>query len=120
MPDEPDQISTADNLTGLRFEQILLSVEKQLRSKLEQARRESDHSLTIGERAEAEVRQTLRGYLPSGFSIGHGFIYDAYGDGSRQTDLIIANPDHPLSFPDDKAGTYVVDGVSAAGEVKAV
>ncbi len=39
-------------------------------------------------------------------------VYDAYGDGSRQTDVIITNPDHPLSFPEDKSGTYVVDGVS--------
>ena len=108
------------NRTGLRFEKILMTVEQDLRSSLERARLESDHSLTIGEQAEAAVRAALRGYLPTGFGMGHGFVYDAYGDGSRQTDLIIANPDHPLSFPDDKAGTYVVDGVSAAGEVKAV
>ena len=40
----------------------------------------------------------LRGYLPSGFGVGHGFVYDAYGDGSRQTDVIITNPDHPLTY----------------------
>jgi hypothetical protein len=38
-------------------------------------------------------------------------VYDAYGDGSRQADVVITNPDHPLSFPVDKSGTYVVDGV---------
>jgi hypothetical protein len=62
----------------------------------------------------------LRGYLPSGFGVGHGFVYDAYGDGSRQTDVIITNPDHPLTYPEDKAGPHVVDGVAAAGEVKAM
>lgn len=108
------------NLTGLRFEKILTNVERDLMSALERARLESDHSLTIGEQAEIAVRTTLRSYVPSGYGSGHGFVYDAYGDGSKQTDVVITNPDHPLSFPDDKAGTYVVDGVSAAGEVKAV
>jgi hypothetical protein len=105
-----------DNLTGLRFEKVLATVEQDLRSALDKGRLESDHSLTIGEQAEAAVRAALGGYLPSGFGIGHGFVYDAYGDGSRQTDVIITNPDHPLSFPEDRSGTYVVDGVSAAAK----
>lgn len=110
----------ATNLTGLRFEKILMVVERDLQSALERARLESGHGPSIGDRAEAAVRTALRDFLPSGFSVGHGHVYDAYGDGSRQTDLVITNPDHPLSFPDDKAGTYVVDGVAAAGEVKSV
>jgi hypothetical protein len=48
-----------------------------------------------------------------------GHVYDAYGDRSRQTDVVITNPEHPLSFPEGRSGTYLVDGVSAAGEVKA-
>lgn len=106
--------------TGLRFESILVNIEKGLRLELERARLETDHNLTVGEQAEAAVRAALRGYLPNGFSVGHGKVYDAYGDRSRQTDVIIANPDHPLSYPEEeKNGIYVVDGLSAAGEVKA-
>jgi hypothetical protein len=105
--------------TGLRFETILTNAEQSIRLDLDKARLESNHSLTIGEQTEAAVRTTLRGYLPASYSVGHGHIYDAYGDGSQQTDLVITNPDHPLSFPEDRAGTYVVDGVAAAGEVKA-
>ena len=108
------------NVTGLRFEQILMIVEQDLRSALRKAQLESNHSLTIGEQAEAAVRAILRGYLPSGFGVGHGHIYDAYGDSSRQTDVIVTNPDHPLSYPEDKAGPHVVDGVAAACEVKAM
>ena len=104
---------------GLRFEKILMTVEQDLRSSLNRAKLESNHKLTIGEQAEAAVREMLRTYLPSGFGVGHGHVYDAYGDGSRQTDVIITNPDHPLSYPDDKSGPHVVDGVAAAGEVKA-
>lgn len=106
-------------LTGLRFESILMNAEQGLQLALDKARLESDHGLTIGEQAETAVRTVLRGYLPSGYAVGHGHVYDAYGDGSKETDVIITNPDHPLSFPEDRAGTYVVDGVSAAGEVKA-
>ncbi|OCB60083.1 hypothetical protein A5722_02360 [Mycobacterium vulneris] len=110
----------ATNLTGLRFEKILMVVERDLQSALDKARLESGHGPSVGDRAEAAVRTALRSFLPSGFGVGHGHVYDAYGDGSRQTDVIITNPDHPLSFPVDTAGTYVVDGVAAAGEVKSV
>jgi hypothetical protein len=43
------------------------------------------------------TRETLRGFMPSSFGVGHGFIYDAYGDGTKQTDLIITNPENPLA-----------------------
>jgi len=56
------------------------------------------------------VRKGLRGFLPTSFGVGNGFIYDAYGDGTKQTDFIITNPDNPLAYPDDEPGTYVVDG----------
>lgn len=107
------------SLTGLRFHGILANVELELQTALARARLESNHGTTIGDGAEDAVRATLRSYLPSGYSVGKGLVYDAYGDGSRQTDVVITNPDHPLSFPEGKSGTYVVDGVAAAGEVKA-
>lgn len=103
---------------ALRFHKILSTVEQELQNALAKARLESDHCTTIGDGAEEAVRNTLRSYLPSGYSVGKGIVYDAFGDGSRQTDVVITNPDHPLSFPDGKSGTYVVDGVAAAGEVK--
>ncbi|MDW5614229.1 MULTISPECIES: DUF6602 domain-containing protein [Mycolicibacterium] len=103
----------------LRFHSLLATVEKELQTALAKARLESDHGTTIGDGAEEAVRNTLRTYLPSGYGVGKGIVYDAFGDGSRQTDVVIASPDHPLSFPEGKSGTYVVDGVAAAGEVKA-
>jgi hypothetical protein len=105
--------------SGLRFESLLTNAEQTIRLDLDKARLESDHSLTIGEQTEAAVRATLARYLPATYGVGHGHVYDAYGDGSQQTDVVIANADHPLTFPEDRAGTYVVDGVAAAGEVKA-
>ncbi|MGP4058361.1 DUF6602 domain-containing protein [Mycobacterium sp. 4D054] len=105
--------------TGLRFESILVNAEQSLRLELDRARLESDHSLSVGEQAEHAVRDMLRTLVPAGYGVGSGHIYDAYGDRSRQTDVVITNPEHPLSFPEGRAGTYLVDGVSAAGEVKA-
>lgn len=107
------------SLAGLRFHGILKNVEQELQTTLAKAKLESDHSLTVGEQAEIAVRGTLRAYLPSGYGVGHGHVYDAYGDGSRQTDVVVTDPEHPLSFPEGRSGTYVVDGVAAAGEVKA-
>lgn len=109
----------ATNLTGLRFENILINAEQSLRLALDKARLESDHGLSIGEQAETAVRDMLRSLLPAGYSVGAGHVYDAYGDRSKQTDVVITNPEHPLSFPEGRAGTYLVDGLYAAGEVKA-
>lgn len=108
------------NRIGTRFEKILVEVEKQLLSELAKARAETDHSATIGARAEAEVRRALRQFLPTGFGVGHGKVYDAFGDGTAQTDLIVTTADHPFTFPVDEPGWYVIDGVAAVGEVKAV
>ena len=108
------------NVFGTRFERILDPIEKQLQLELAKARAETDHNLTVGERVEAEFRRTLGKFLPSGFGVGHGKIYDAYGDSSRQTDVIITSPEHPFTFPDDQAGWYLVEGVAAVAEVKSV
>jgi hypothetical protein len=116
---KPADQQTGKFRTGLRFETILTNAEQSIRLDLDKARLESNHSLTIGEQTEAAVRKALRGYVPASFSVGHGHIYDAYGDGSQQTDVVITNADHPLTFPEDRSGTYLVDGVAAAGEVKA-
>jgi Domain of unknown function (DUF6602) len=96
----------ATNLTGLRFEKILINAEQSLRLALDKARLESDHGLSIGEQAETAVRDMLRSLLPAGYSVGAGHVYDAYGDRSKQTDVVITNPEHPLSFPEGRAGTY--------------
>lgn len=104
----------------LRFHSILGTVEQELQTALTKARQESDHGTTVGDGAEEAVRATLRRYLPSGYGVGKGIVYDAFGDGSRQTDVVITNPDHPLSFPQETSGTYRVDGVAAAGEVKSL
>jgi len=101
-----------------KFQELLVPIEARLRATLDAVRIETNHAPTIGAKCEAAVRKKLRGFLPPGFGFGHGFIYDGYGDGTRQTDFIITNPDNPLTYPDDEPGTYIVDGVSAAGALE--
>lgn len=125
-PEDAQQRGTAGDqpapamAISLKFENLLVPIEQRLRLKLDEARGETNHAPTVGAKLETAVRKELSGFLPSSFSVGHGFIYDAYGDVTKQTDLIITNPDNPLTYPEDQPGTYVIDGVSAAGEVKAV
>jgi hypothetical protein len=95
-----------------------MSIEEQLQLELKRVRAETDHNLTIGERVEAELRLTLSAFIPSGFGVGHGKIYDAFGDTTAQTDLVVTNPDHPFSFPIEQPGWFLIEGVAAAGEVK--
>ena len=59
--------------TGLRFAQILMTVAQDMRSALQRARLESDHSLTIGEQTEAALRAGLRRRLGAGH-FGSSFL----------------------------------------------
>lgn len=111
---------TISNLTGTRFERILATVEKELRLALDKARDTTSHAGDKGSNVEAAVRDVLRQYMPASFGVGNGKVYDAYDDESRQTDVIITNADHPISYPDDQSGAYIIDGVAAVGEVKSV
>jgi hypothetical protein len=111
---------TSSGIPRSRFEQILLTVEQGLRLKLDEARFKTSHAGDIGQTVESATRTSLRTYLPRNFGVGHGKVYDAYGDESAQTDIIITNQDHPFSYPPEVNGAYLIDGVAAVGEVKSV
>lgn len=97
-----------------------MGVERQLVAELDKARVSSGHAVTIGTKAENAVRKALHAHLPTGLRVGHGIVHDSFGNVSKQTDLVISNPDHPFNFPDDEPGEFLLEGVSAVGEVKAV
>jgi len=109
-----------DNLVGTWVEQKLIAVERQMQATLDATRAATGHPTTVGDTAEAEVRRVLRDHLPTGLRVGHGHVHDSFGNVSKQTDVVVTNPDHPFNFPDDtKAGEFFLEGVSAVGEVKA-
>jgi hypothetical protein len=101
-----------------RFEQVVKEVEDGLRVSLRKARAQTRHPVTKGTTVEDAARDVLREYMPPNLSIGEGGVYDSYGDESGQMDIVIANGDQPFTFPPGRSGEYVIEGVSAVGEVK--
>jgi hypothetical protein len=109
---------SSKNLAGGPFEDVLIQVEKQLRLSLKKARAATRHPGEKGTKVEVAVRDVLRQYLPSDLKVGHGMVFDSYGGVSRQADVVIANADHPFTYPSEESGEYMIEGVSAVGEVK--
>jgi hypothetical protein len=56
--------------------------------------------------------------LPPNLRIGCGKVYDAFGGESSQTDLIIANQDQPFIYTKHVPAEYLIEGLSAVGEIK--
>ena len=110
MPDLPISIT-------MRFQRVLKEVEEGLRVSLNKARAETRHPGKKGTKVEIAARDVLREYMPPNLSVGDGGVYDSYGDESAQMDIVIANGDQPFTFPSG-SGEYVIEGVSAVGEVK--
>jgi hypothetical protein len=52
--------------------------------------------------------------------VGQGEVVDTLGRRSKQADIVIVDEDHPFTFAPDQPGIFLVEGVSAVGEVKAV
>lgn len=96
------------------------SIESQMKERLSQARVRFTHPGDKGTTAEEAFREVLRGYLPRRLAIGHGEIIDSVGHRSNQTDVVIANEDHPFTFAEDSPGLFFIEGVVGAGEVKAI
>ena len=72
-------------VTTTKFENLLVPIEQRLPLKLDEVHGETDHAPTIGAKLEAAVRKELSGLLPPGFGVGHGFLYDVYGDGTQSS-----------------------------------
>jgi hypothetical protein len=91
-----------------------------LRSALESARKLFDHPGNKGDAVEQAVRSFLNRHLPTRLQIGHGEVIDRFGARSSQLDVIVLNEDQPFNYGPENPAMYVVEGVSAVGEVKSV
>jgi hypothetical protein len=89
-----------------------------LKAALERARASHDHAGTKGALVEEAVRSFLRGHLPRRLDIGHGEVIDRFGSRSPQMDAVILTEDQPFVHGPDTPGMYLVEGVSAAAELK--
>ena len=95
------------------------AVESQMKLKLDEARATFAQGGDKGSSLEGAFRRFLRQYLPQRLAIGQGEIIDTTNKRSKQTDIVIATEDHPFTFTPDLPGLFFVEGVCAAGEVKA-
>jgi hypothetical protein len=98
---------------------LLAAQEAGLKVKLAEARARYAQSGDRGDAAETAVRAFLAENLSSRFVIGQGEIIDVGGRRSKQTDIVIATDDHPFRSEPADPGLFLVEGVFAAGEVKA-
>lgn len=99
---------------------MIAAAELQMKAKLAEARASFQHKGIKGGQVEAAFRTFLRKYLPMRLSIAQGEVVDKSGVRSGQTDVVIANEDHPFTFSADEPGLFFVEGVTAGGEVKSV
>jgi hypothetical protein len=75
------------------------------------------HWPTDGAWKESVIRSVLRGYLPSSYSVGSGFVLTPDGP-STQIDILIYDDSAPVHFRDGDFVIIPADCVRAAIEVK--
>ena len=59
---------------------------------------ETEHPGEAGSSREEALRELLRNYLPKRVGVGSGFVIDANGGKSRQTDVVIYDRGHASVF----------------------
>jgi hypothetical protein len=103
------------------FRDLVKQSEQQMAERLAEARTKFEHSGDRGSAgAEVPFRSFLAEFLPRDQSLGQGEIVDTAGNRSGQTDVVVAAADHPFLFTADSPGLFLIEGVSAAGEIKTV
>jgi len=98
----------------------IAAVEAQMKKKLEEVRATFEHPGDKGTSVEDSFRAFLREYLPRRLEVGHGEIIDTTERRSAETDVVVVSEDHPFTFTRDLPGLFFIEGVCAAGEVKAI
>jgi hypothetical protein len=117
MDSQPRLVTTPE---GGPLRERIAQLARQMKAQLAIARATFQNTGNRGDEAEESLRSVLREYLPRRLEVGHGEVVDSHGGRSAQTDVVIANEDHPFTFSRDQPGLFFIEGVSAAGEVKAV
>lgn len=97
----------------------LAAVETEMKARLNEARATFIQSGDMGTSVEDAFRESIRKFLPWQLHVGHGEIIDSLDNRSRQTDVVIVSEDHPSTFVEGAPGLFFIEGVIAAGEVKA-
>lgn len=103
---------------GKRLTAAFAAEEASLRAALDRARVDFNHRGVRGEAVERAVRLFLQRHLPRKFAVGTGEAIDRFGHRTAQLDVLVLNDEQPFVHELDESGLYLVEGVSAVGEVK--
>lgn len=97
----------------------IAAVEAQMTARLKELRVTFTHPGDKGVSIEDIFRKFLCEYLPRKLTVGSGEVIDSNWNRSKQTDIVIVNEYHPFTFTQDLPGLFFIEGVCAAGEIKA-
>lgn len=97
---------------------MLQAVEARMTSALALSRAMFAHLGIRGGYVENEFREMLAKNLPRSLAVGTGEVIDFSGARSGQMDALVVNEEQPFQFGLHESGVYIVEGVSAAGEIK--
>ena len=108
------------------FPDYFSGMEIKLHAELQIIRAGTTHAVNKGTKAEQAFRTFLNDHLPRSIEVGHGEAIDQHGSeagdkrgGDHQVDVIIINDSHPRFGKIEEPNTYFIEGILAAGEVKA-
>ena len=103
-----------------RIRKLIQAQQVRLLGSLQDGRARFSQSGDIGTAGlEVPFREFLRAHLPGRLSVSEGEVIDSTGRTSKQTDVLILDHEHPFRLEDDKPGLAMIEGVAAAGELKA-
>lgn len=114
--DEPSTGRPAHDQTG-QLHGAVLQWHRRLTASLDETRARLSHSGNKGDANESAFRTFLRSHLSPKYQIGQGEVIDSRGERSRQVDVAIADDEQPLPVTDSPE-LLIVEGITAAGEVK--
>lgn len=107
-----------DEAKDLFLVDLMRTADTEIKIALESARLAHRHSGNVGDHVEAAMRSVIERFLPRSLYVGHGEIVDKVATRSHQADVVVANDLQPFRLASDAPGLYLVEGVSAVGEIK--
>ena len=109
---------TVSTMATANLGDMLKALDGELVNALKKSRASFGHAGTQGSDAESAVRIMLDSNLPRYLTVGTGEVIDLSDSRSGQLDIVIANEDQPFRTGLHDPGVFLMEGISAAGEVK--
>lgn len=109
---------TTDNPFPDRLNKLFQAEKDILLSEIRRAGGEFTHGGLKGTSGEQIAKNFLRRYIPSSYGFANGQIIDSKGNISKEVDVAVCNPSHPLTYEPNGQGVFFIESVDAVIEVK--